>query len=77
MADNGGGSISAGKRLERAQDGTEEVEGDAVDLWARRIETGWRGWSARWPAMALLELGSSRAREEREGEGKTDTAPWG
>jgi len=56
MADDGGGSISAGKRLERARDGAEEVEGDAVGLWARRIEVEWRG-----VVGTRLDGGSARA----------------
>ena len=45
--------------------------------WGAENRAGWRGWSARRPAMALLELGLTRAREEGEGEGKIDTALWG
>ena len=51
------------------------MEGEVARLGARGIEARRRGWSARRPAMALFELGSTHAREEGEGEGKTDTAP--
>jgi len=48
----------------------EKVEGEVTRLWARRIEARRRGWSARLPAMAQFELGSTHAREEGEGEEK-------
>ena len=59
MADDGDGSISVGKRLERARNGAEEVKGDAVELWARRIEAGWRGTAGVNGGGALLAWLSS------------------
>ena len=34
---------STGVWLKRARGGVETVDGKAAQLWARRIETGWRG----------------------------------
>ena len=55
------------ERLKRAHERVPWVRGEAVQLGVRGIETERQGWSARRPAMALLELGSTRARGRRRG----------
>ena len=68
---NGGrgvlGADLAGERLNRAREGVVELRGEVNRLGVRAIEAERRGWSARRPAMALLELGSTRARGRRRG----------
>ena len=70
-ANNGGrGGLDAdlaGERLNRAREGVVELRGEVNRLGVRAIEAERRGWSARRPAMALLELGSTRARGRRRG----------
>ena len=67
---NGGrrsaGVIPAEEWRNRTQRGAVEVEGEVKRLGVRAIEAERRGWSARRPAMALLELGLTRTREEGE-----------
>ena len=68
MAAGGGLDVDlAVERLKRAQERAPWMRGEAVQLGARGIEAERQGWSARRPAMALLELGSTRARGRRRG----------
>ena len=68
MAAGGGLDVDlAVERLKRAQERAPWMRGEAVQLGARGIEAERQGWSARRPAMALLELVSTRARGRTRG----------
>jgi len=64
------GSIRPGRGSLELGKGAEETRGAMGRLGARGIDKGRRGWPTETPAMALFELGSTRAREEGEEEEK-------
>jgi len=70
MVAGGAGVDSARQRVARARERGGGDAGCDGAAWGAGIDKGWRGWPTGTPAMALLELGSTRAREEGEEEEK-------